>query len=81
MKEAVGDANLVDLLADLGAAAQETASSLSDSVGEGEAAVRAGLEEAEKTIREHPLLALGIAAGVGFMLGLLLRGSGQSDDS
>lgn len=72
--------NLADLLTDLGKAAQDTAASLSDTVGDGEAAVRAGLEEAESTIRQHPLLAVGIAAGVGFVLGLLLRGSGQSDD-
>jgi len=71
--------NLADLLTDLGKAAQDTAASLSDTVGDGEAAVRAGLEEAENTIRQHPLLAVGIAAGVGFMLGLLLRGSGQND--
>jgi len=72
--------NFADLLTDLGNAAKDTASSLSDTVGDGEAAVRAGLEEAEGTIRQHPLLAVGIAAGVGFVLGLLLRGSGQSDD-
>ena len=72
--------NFADLLSDLGKAAQDTAASLSDTVGDGEAAVRAGLEEAEGTIRQHPLLAVGIAAGVGFVLGLLLRGSGQSND-
>ncbi len=78
--DASEDNNLTDLLSDLGKAAQETAATLSDTVGEGEAAVRAGVEEAENTIRQHPLLAVGIAAGVGFMLGLLLRGSGQTDD-
>ncbi len=78
--DAAEGTNFADLLTDLGKAAQDTASSLSDTVGDGEAAVRAGLEEAEGTIRQHPLLAVGIAAGVGFVLGLLLRGSGQSDD-
>ena len=73
--------NLADLLTDLGKAAQDTAATISDTVGDGEAAVRAGLEEAENTVRQHPLLAVGIAAGVGFVLGLLLRGSGQSDDA
>ena len=79
--DAAEGTNLADLLTDLGKAAQDTAASLSDTVGDGEAAVRAGLEEAESTIRQHPLLAVGIAAGVGFVLGLLLRGSGQSDDA
>ena len=78
--DAAEGTNFADLLTDLGKAAQDTAASLSDTVGDGEAAVRAGLEEAESTIRQHPLLAVGIAAGVGFVLGLLLRGSGQSDD-
>jgi len=75
------ETNFADLLTDLGQAAKDTAATLSDTVGDGEAAVRAGLEEAESTIKQHPLLAVGIAAGVGFVLGLLLRGSGQSDDA
>lgn len=79
--DAAEGTNLADLLTDLGKAAKETAATLSDTVGDGEAAVRAGLEEAESTIRQHPLLAVGIAAGVGFVLGLLLRSSGPSDDA
>ena len=79
--DAAEGTNFADMLTDLGKAAKDTAASLSDTVGDGEAAVRAGLEEAEGTIRQHPLLAVGIAAGVGFVLGLLLRGSGQSDDA
>lgn len=72
--------SFVDMLADLGKAAQETAATLSDGLGNAEDAVRDGLDEAERTIREHPLLAIGIAAGLGFVLGLVIRGSGQHDD-
>jgi ElaB/YqjD/DUF883 family membrane-anchored ribosome-binding protein len=80
VKGAVEGANLSDLLADLSTAAQETAAALADNVEEGEAVVRAKLDEAESTIRDHPLLAVGIAAGVGFMLGLMLSGSGRDND-
>jgi ElaB/YqjD/DUF883 family membrane-anchored ribosome-binding protein len=82
VKGAVDELNLADLLADFGSSAQDTAASLAESIGEGEAAVREKLEEAEGTIRQHPLLAVGIAAGVGFMLGLLLSNSsgGRDDD-
>jgi ElaB/YqjD/DUF883 family membrane-anchored ribosome-binding protein len=80
VKNAVEDVNLADLLADLGGAAQETAAALAENVGEGEAVVRAKLEEAETTIRDHPLLAVGIAAGVGFMLGLMLSSAGRRDE-
>ncbi len=71
------EVNLADVLTDLGSAAQETAAALAENVGEGEAVVRAKLEEAEATIRDHPLLAVGVAAGVGFMLGLMLSGAGS----
>ena len=68
---------LIDFLADLGRSAQETADSISAGVHDAEGTVRQGLEDAETSIRDHPLLAVGIAAGLGFMLGLMLRGSGR----
>jgi len=74
------EAGFVDLLAGLGKAAEETVATLSDGLGDAEDAVRDGLEGAESTIREHPLLAVGIAAGLGFVLGLLMRGAASSDE-
>jgi ElaB/YqjD/DUF883 family membrane-anchored ribosome-binding protein len=71
---------LADLLADLGKAAEETAANFARDLGGAESVVRDGLEQAEATIRERPLLALGLAAGLGFVLGALLRGRGNSDD-
>ncbi len=71
---------LVDLLSDLEKAAEETAATLSDDIGDAEDTVREGLDQAAHTIRQHPLLAVGAAAGLGFVLGLLMRGSGQRDD-
>ncbi len=38
-----------------------------------QAAVIAGQKKLVKTTKEHPMAAIGIAAGVGFLLGLLLK--------
>ncbi len=77
--ETGSDGGLADLLVDLGKVARESSATLADGIGEAEDAVRDGLQQAEENIRTHPLLAIGIAAGLGFVLGLLLRGSGQND--
>lgn len=72
--------SLADMLVELGKAAEESAGTLKEGLGNAEVTVREGIEQAEDTIREHPLMAIGIAAGLGFVLGLLLRGAGAGDD-
>lgn len=71
----VGGDRLLDTLSGLGEAAEETLRTLQDGLGGAEDSVREGLEKAEDTIREHPLAAVGLAAGLGFVLGLLIRGN------
>ncbi len=73
------EGGLMDALAALGQVGEETLRSLADGLEGAEDAVREGLGKAEETIREHPLLAVGVAAGLGFLLGVLLRGRGEPE--
>ena len=50
-------------------------SDLSSRGKQAEASLREGVDRTEQKIRENPLAAVGIAAGVGLLLGLLINRS------
>jgi ElaB/YqjD/DUF883 family membrane-anchored ribosome-binding protein len=61
------------ILHDLGARAEGAEQVLKDQYGRAEASVKQGLDHTEVKIKEHPFTAVGIAAGVGLVIGLLIN--------
>lgn len=61
-----------EVLSEIGEVAERVVRALGSGVGDAEESVRDGLVQAEETIRKHPLAALGVAAGVGFLVGVLV---------
>lgn len=71
------DDEIVGSLRDLAGSAERLVSSISGGLEDAEGRVREGLDQAEETIRNHPLAALGIAAGLGFVIGLMIGSGGD----
>lgn len=61
-----------EVMSEIGEVAQQVVRALGDGVGDAEDSIREGLVQAEETVRKHPLAALGVAAGVGFLVGVLV---------
>jgi ElaB/YqjD/DUF883 family membrane-anchored ribosome-binding protein len=61
-----------EVMTEIGEVAQQVVRALGDGVGDAEDSIREGLVQAEETVRKHPLAALGVAAGVGFLVGVLV---------
>jgi ElaB/YqjD/DUF883 family membrane-anchored ribosome-binding protein len=72
---AIGGAG--NTISEIGEVAERVIQALGSGVDDAEDSVREGLVQAEKTIREHPLAALGMAAGVGFLVGVLMTRGGK----
>lgn len=68
------------VLGEIGDVASRVAEELGSGMGNAEDSLRAGLERTEETVRKHPLLALGVAAGVGFLLGVVMTRGGRSEE-
>lgn len=74
-EEAAGEAaggRATEVLGEIGEVAERVVRALGSGVEDAEESVRDGLVQAEETIRRHPLAALGVAAGVGFLVGVLV---------
>jgi ElaB/YqjD/DUF883 family membrane-anchored ribosome-binding protein len=61
-----------EVMTEIGEVAQQVVRALGDGVGDAEDSIREGLVQAEETVRKHPLAALGVAAGVGFLVGVIV---------
>jgi len=61
------------VLADLRGKAVETEKVVRKSLGSAEESMRQGVHQTETKIREYPFAAVGIAAGLGFIIGLLVN--------
>jgi ElaB/YqjD/DUF883 family membrane-anchored ribosome-binding protein len=64
-----------DVIGEIGEVAERVVQALSSGVEDAEDSLRDGLVQAEETVRQHPLAALGVAAGVGFLVGVLVSRS------
>ncbi len=65
------DAGVIETAA---ATAANVKTELSNTIQEAGALGKAATQLADQTVREHPWRAIGVAAGVGFLIGLLVRG-------
>ena len=63
------------VLTDLRGKARETEKVVRKGVGHAEESVRQGVQQTETKIKEYPFAAVGIAAGLGFIIGLLVNRS------
>ena len=63
------------VLTDLGAKAEVAERAIKEQYTRAEASVKQGLEHTESKIRERPFTAVGIAAAVGLVFGLLINRS------
>jgi len=63
------------VLTDLRGKARETETVVRKGVGQAEESVRQGVQQTEIKIKEYPFAAVGIAAGLGFIIGLLVNRS------
>ena len=70
-----GDGGTRDVIGEIGEVAERVVEALSSGVEDAEDSLRDGLVQAEETVRKHPLAALGVAAGVGFLVGVLVSRS------
>jgi len=64
---------LNSVLTDLRGKARETEKAVRKSLGQAEESVRQGVQQTETKIKEYPFAAVGIAAGIGFIIGLLVN--------
>lgn len=65
--------DIVHSLQELGQVAGRAGESLRSNIGRAPEAVRDGIGHTEEKIRERPLTSIGVAAGVGLLLGLLIN--------
>lgn len=61
------------VLADLRVKAQQTEQAIRKNLVHAEQSVREGVAHTETRIKENPFAAVGIAAGIGFVIGLLVN--------
>ena len=61
------------VLTDLRGKASETEKVVRKGLGQAEESVRQGVQQTETKIKEYPFAAVGIAAGLGFIIGLLVN--------
>jgi ElaB/YqjD/DUF883 family membrane-anchored ribosome-binding protein len=61
------------VLTDLRVKARETEKVVRKNLAQAEKSVKHGVQHTETKIREYPLAAVGIAAGLGFIIGLLVN--------
>jgi ElaB/YqjD/DUF883 family membrane-anchored ribosome-binding protein len=66
---------LNSVLTDLKGKAAETEKAVRKTLGHAEESVRQGVQHTETKIKEYPFAAVGIAAGLGFIIGLLINRS------
>lgn len=76
-----GDGGRFDqVLGEIGEVASRVVEELGTGLESAEDSLRDGLERAEETVRKHPLTALGVAAGVGFLVGILMTRGGRGEE-
>ena len=61
------------VLSDLRVKARETEKVVRKNLAQAESQVRQGVAQTETKIKEYPFAAVGIAAGIGFIIGLLVN--------
>lgn len=80
--DVAGDDNgrFQQVLGEIGEVATRVVEELGSGLGNAEDSLRTGLGRAEETVRKHPLAALGVAAGVGFLIGVLMTRGGRGEE-
>jgi len=68
------------VLGEIGDVATRVVEELGTGLESAEDSLRDGLVRAEETVRKHPLAALGMAAGVGFLIGVLMTRGGRGEE-
>ena len=61
------------VLGDLRVKAQQTEKAIRKNLAQAETSVREGVAHTETRIKDNPFAAVGIAAGIGFVIGLLVN--------
>jgi ElaB/YqjD/DUF883 family membrane-anchored ribosome-binding protein len=61
------------VLTDLRGKARETEKAVRQHLTQAQTSVKQGVQHTETKIKEYPLAAVGIAAGIGFIIGLLVN--------
>ena len=61
------------VLGDLRGKAQQTEQAIRKNLAQAQESLRQGAAHTETRIKEHPFAAVGIAAGIGFLIGLLIN--------